>query len=64
MVYRYVRLLKNHERYVLLLNRNYRVKQLDKYIQEDYTGAEETFLLGLQERLKYLYLGSKTLICQ
>lgn len=37
MVYRYIRLLKNHDKYVLLLNRNYRIKQLDKYIYGVYS---------------------------
>ena len=37
MVYKYVRLLKNHERYVLLLYRNYRIKELGRHIYGVYS---------------------------
>lgn len=37
MVYRYTRLLKNHERYVLLLYRNYRIEEIGKNIYGVYS---------------------------
>ena len=56
MVYKYVRLLNNHNNYVLQKYKNYRIKQLDKYLYGVYSLDHEIKLCEItSKRLNYCF---------